>query len=58
MPTPPDLSHVLTEQINSASIDFDTLEDNAVTIRDRDTMSQERVALDRLLDVIRDRGVL
>ena len=40
------------------TIDFDTLEDNAVTIRDRDTMSQERVALDRLLDVIRDRGVL
>ena len=40
------------------TIDFDTLEDNAVTIRDRDTMSQERVGLDRLLDVIRDRGVL
>ncbi len=40
------------------TIDFDTLDDNAVTIRDRDTMSQERVSLDRLLDVVRDRGVL
>jgi glycyl-tRNA synthetase len=28
------------------TVDFDTLEDQAVTIRDRDTMSQERVGLD------------
>jgi glycyl-tRNA synthetase len=28
------------------TVDFDTLEDNAVTVRDRDTMSQERVSLD------------
>ncbi|MDJ0314243.1 glycine--tRNA ligase [Arthrobacter sp. H35-D1] len=28
------------------TVDFDTLEDNAVTIRERDTMSQERVPLD------------
>jgi glycyl-tRNA synthetase len=27
------------------TVDFDTLEDEAVTIRDRDTMSQERVGL-------------
>ena len=39
------------------TIDFDTLEDHAVTIRDRDTMTQERVGVDRLLDAIRDRGV-
>ena len=30
------------------TVDFDTLEDNAVTVRDRDTMSQERVALDQV----------
>ena len=30
------------------TVDFDTLEDHAVTIRDRDTMSQERVALDQV----------
>jgi glycyl-tRNA synthetase len=30
------------------TIDFDTLEDQAVTVRERDTMSQERVALDQL----------
>jgi glycyl-tRNA synthetase len=30
------------------TVDFDTLEDKAVTVRERDTMSQERVALDQL----------
>jgi glycyl-tRNA synthetase len=30
------------------TIDFETLEDHAVTIRDRDTMSQERIALDQV----------
>jgi glycyl-tRNA synthetase len=30
------------------TVDFDTLEDQAVTIRDRDTMKQERVAIDRV----------
>jgi glycyl-tRNA synthetase len=30
------------------TVDFDTLEDRAVTVRDRDTMVQERVAIDRL----------
>ena len=28
------------------TIDFETLEDNAVTVRDRDTMAQERIGLD------------
>ena len=31
------------------TIDFDTLEDRAVTIRDRDTMAQDRVPIDKLL---------
>ncbi|MDQ7991918.1 MAG: glycine--tRNA ligase [Propionicimonas sp.] len=30
------------------TVDFDTLDDQAVTIRDRDSMSQERVALDQV----------
>jgi glycyl-tRNA synthetase len=30
------------------TVDFDTLNDNAVTVRDRDTMKQERVALDQI----------
>lgn len=30
------------------TVDFDTLEDQAVTVRDRDTMAQERVSLDQL----------
>ncbi|MCR5806262.1 MAG: glycine--tRNA ligase [Oscillospiraceae bacterium] len=32
--------------------DFDTLEDNAVTVRDRDTMEQERVKIDDLIAYI------
>lgn len=30
------------------TVDFDTLEDQAVTVRSRDTMTQERVALDKV----------
>ncbi len=30
------------------TFDFDSLEDNAVTVRDRDTMTQERVSIDKL----------
>ncbi len=30
------------------TVDFDTLEDDAVTVRDRDTMEQERVKIDEL----------
>ena len=30
------------------TVDFDTLTDDAVTVRDRDTMAQERVGLDRV----------
>ncbi|MBJ7528385.1 MAG: glycine--tRNA ligase, partial [Nocardioides sp.] len=28
------------------TVDFDTLEDGAVTVRERDSMSQERISLD------------
>jgi glycyl-tRNA synthetase len=37
------------------TIDFDTLDDRAVTIRDRDTMAQARVPIDGLLTELRDR---
>ncbi len=30
------------------TVDFDTLEDNAVTVRERDSMAQERISLDRV----------
>jgi len=36
----------------SITIDFDSLEDNAVTIRDRDTMNQERVGIEELISVL------
>lgn len=31
------------------TVDFETLDDQAVTIRHRDTMQQERVALDKVV---------
>lgn len=34
------------------TVDFDTLEDNSVTIRDRDTMKQERVKIAELVNYI------
>ena len=34
------------------TIDFDTLEDNTVTVRDRDTMEQIRLNIDELVDYI------
>ena len=37
------------------TVDFDTLDDRAVTVRDRDTMAQDRVPIDGLLDHLRDR---
>ena len=30
------------------TVDFYTLTDNAVTVRDRDTMTQERISLDQV----------
>jgi glycyl-tRNA synthetase len=30
------------------TVDFDTLDDDAVTIRERDTMKQERIAIDQV----------
>ncbi|MCH5300872.1 MAG: glycine--tRNA ligase, partial [Ruminococcus sp.] len=35
--------------------DFDSLEDNCVTVRDRDTMEQERISIDKLVDYINEK---
>jgi glycyl-tRNA synthetase len=37
------------------TVDFESLDDQAVTVRDRDTMEQERIGIDRLVDVLRTR---
>lgn len=37
------------------TFDFDSLEDNCVTVRDRDTMKQERVSIDQLVEYISER---
>jgi glycyl-tRNA synthetase len=34
------------------TVDFDTLEDQAVTVRNRDTMAQDRVSIDRLVEFL------
>ncbi len=38
------------------TVDFDTLEDRAVTVRERDSMAQERVAIEELLPYLRVRA--
>jgi len=35
------------------TVDFDTLEDNAVTLRDRDTMEQKRVKIEDLISILK-----
>ena len=37
------------------TVDFDTLDDRAVTVRDRDTMAQERISIDLLVDCLADK---
>ena len=37
------------------TVDFNTLDDHAVTVRDRDTMTQERIPVSRLPEVLQDR---
>ena len=37
------------------TVDFDTLDDHAVTIRERDTMKQERIALDQVTSFFAER---
>jgi glycyl-tRNA synthetase len=37
------------------TVDFETLTDKQVTVRDRDTMTQDRLPIDRLVDYLRER---
>jgi glycyl-tRNA synthetase len=37
------------------TVDFESLDDKAVTVRERDTMAQERVSLDRLKGYLAER---
>jgi len=39
------------------TIDFDTLQDNAVTVRERDSMVQERISLDRVVGYLAEQLV-
>lgn len=39
------------------TVDFDTLDDQAVTVRDRDTMAQDRVSIDQLTRYLSERLV-
>jgi glycyl-tRNA synthetase len=39
----------------AVTVDFETLDDKAVTVRERDTMSQERVPLDKLVAYLAER---
>ncbi len=37
------------------TVDFDSLDDNAVTIRDRDTMKQDRISIDKVFTFLKDK---
>jgi glycyl-tRNA synthetase len=37
------------------TVDFDSINDRAVTVRDRDTMAQDRVSIDKLVDYLEGR---
>ena len=37
------------------TVDHQTLEDNTVTLRDRDTMKQERVSIEQLQQVVNEK---
>jgi glycyl-tRNA synthetase len=37
------------------TVDFDTLENDTVTIRERDSMQQERVPVERVLEIVREK---
>jgi glycyl-tRNA synthetase len=37
------------------TVDFDSLDDNQVTVRDRDTMAQDRIAIENLVTYLSDR---
>jgi glycyl-tRNA synthetase len=36
-------------------VDFDSLDDQAVTVRDRDSMAQDRVSMDKLVSYLQQK---
>ena len=40
------------------TVDFESLDDNAVTIRERESMEQTRVKISELVDTLRERLVI
>ena len=43
------------KRMGLVTIDHDTLKDNCVTLRNRDTMEQERVSIDSLVGLLADK---
>ncbi|MBU4023157.1 glycine--tRNA ligase [Patescibacteria group bacterium] len=41
--------------LSCITIDFDTLDDNSVTVRDRDTMKQKRVKIEKLIEYLQEK---
>ena len=41
--------------LNRVTYDFESVDDGCVTVRDRDTMAQERVAIDKLNEYIAEK---
>ena len=39
------------------TVDFESLDDNAVTVRERDSMSQERISMDQITSYFAERFV-
>ena len=46
---------ILVDLQRRGLVDFDTLDDQAVTIRDRDTMAQDRVSIDQVKGYLAER---
>ena len=44
--------------VNAVTIDFDSLEDDAVTVRERDSMEQDRIPVDGLVNYLEERLAL
>jgi glycyl-tRNA synthetase len=39
----------------AVTVDFDTLDDGEVTVRDRDTMDQDRISIGKLIEYLTER---
>ena len=44
--------------VSAVTIDFDSLEDDAVTVRERDSMEQDRIPVDGLVNYLEERLAL